>query len=199
MNERFAVLRTVTGMASPAFTTPAGTLSTTPSGLIGGSSCSFVTPTGDSTFSSYLCPALRRELEAAHALVQLRRLLAGQRFDGHADGLAVFEQLALEIGGLAQRAADLEIHAIGHPGHEIAAFRTKLDVEFFQHDRNGTNHRIGHGPIVELDRHRPQAALDVPRQPEANVDKPLVIRLEGERLGFFLSLRSVLFVIDNDA
>ena len=165
MNERFAVLRTVTGMVSSAFTTPAGMLKTTPSGLIAGSAyaweCLRRSPTGDSTFSSYLCPACgvnsKRPMpwfnSGVFSLASVSTVTPMR--------LAVFEQLALEIGRLAERAAHLEIHAVAQPRHEIAAFGTKLDIQFFQHDRDGPNDRVGHGPIVELDRHRPQAALDL--------------------------------------
>src|SRR5579875_2820298 len=99
------------------------------------------------------------ELESAHALVQLRRLVADQCSDGHAQRLAIFEQLALQISRLAQGITHLEIHTIGQSCHQIAAFWAELDVELFQHNRKGANDRVRYGPIVKRDRYRPQTTL----------------------------------------
>ena len=76
-----------------------------------------------------------------------------QRLDLRDHDLAVLiNNSALQFRRLAQHGASLEVDAVGHAGHQIAALGEKLHVELLQGDWNRLDQRLHVRTVRELDR-----------------------------------------------
>ena len=100
----------------------------------------------------------RRELEPAQAVVDRR-----ERRDGRA---AIVDDLALDVGRLAERVLRHEVDAARHALDEVAALGEQRQLHRLHHDRDALLDRLGDAAVLGEDREQAVAARDLRGQLE---------------------------------